>query len=207
MERNVKVTRQTKIESPVDDASGIPVYAPAKLLAQYVSVDDFLLPHMISAIQKKVSIVLAAEAPISEGMLTRRVVQSFGIARAGSRIQGKMNTVYQAMCLKKTEQNEVVFYWNSDQNPEAYVGCRATGIDDARRDAKDVPIQEAANAICKVLNEQISLSQEDLIREAAKLMGYTRSGSVVALFVFAIEYAARRNHIKQGVNGNWIMEE
>lgn len=208
LERNTKVPRREKSVSSAEETSGAPVYTPAKLTAQYVSADAFLLPNMAPAIREKVSLVLAAEAPISEGALTRRVVQSFDIARAGSRIQGRMRAVYRSMHLKKTEQDGVVFYWNADQNPDAYDGCRATGIDDAKRDAKDVPVQEAANAICRVLDEQIGLSQEDLIREAAKRMGYTRSGSVVsALFTSAIACAAKKNRIRQGANGNWIMTE
>ena len=52
------------------------------------------------------------------------------------------------------------------------------------------------------------MSQDDLFRGAAKLMGYSRSGAiVVALFEAAIGYAAEKNRIRQGTNGNWILTE
>lgn len=209
LDKNIQRPQQAKKDIKVSEPKPeIQTYLPVKLSTQNVSSDDFLLPHMTSAIQRRVNAVLSAEAPISEGLLTRRVVQSFGIARAGIRIQGKMDAIYRSMCLKKTAQDEVLFYWKAQQDPDTYEGCRATGVDDAKRDAKDVPVQEAANAVCRVLHEQISLSQDDLIREAAKLMGYTRSGSiVVALFVAAIEYAAKKNRIHYGANGNWVITE
>jgi hypothetical protein len=45
-----------------------------------------------------------------------------------------------------------------------------------------------------------------LIREAAKLMGYTRLGSSVTnLFSNAIRYAVWKGKITQGANGNWTI--
>ena len=71
-----------------------------------------------------------------------------------------------------------------------------------------MPVQEAANAICRVLYEQISLLEEDLIREAARLMGYSRLGSVVTeLFQKAILSAKRQGRIELAPNGNWILKQ
>jgi very-short-patch-repair endonuclease len=193
-------TKSTRIISKVK------TYVAAKLQMDYVSPDDFLLPNYTEEIQSKVATVINCEAPISEGMLTRRVVQSFGIARSGSRIQARMDGIYPSMGLKYTIQSGQKFYWKNDQNPDEYSDFRACGQDLNKRDAKDVPIQEAVNAICFVLYEQISLSQEDLVREAAKLLGYTRLGSiVVASFRTAIHYAHEKLRIETGTNGNWIL--
>lgn len=105
-----------------------------------------------------------------------------------------------------TTQNGEKFYWNNGQLPEKYTFIRATGYGDNKRDTKDVPITEAVNAVCYVLEQQISLSEEDLIREAAKLMGYTRMGNiVVALFEGAIKQANKQSKIKLGSNGKWIL--
>ena len=186
--------------------SKVKTYVAAKLQMNYVSRNDFLLPNYTEEIQSKVATVINCEAPISEGMLTRRVVQSFGIARSGSRIQSRMDVIYPSMGLKYTIQDGQRFYWRNDQNPDEYNDFRACGEDSNKRDAKDVPVQEAENAICFVLYEQISLSQEDLVREAAKLLGYTRLGSiVVASFGAAINYAHDKQRIETGTNGNWIL--
>lgn len=191
---------------PIRLTAKVKEYSATKLSTNNVSSDDFLLPQFTGTILKKVAAVIEHEAPISEGMLTRRVVQSYGIARAGNRIQARMDGAYISMQLKFTTQDGQSYFWNNYQNPDDYSGFRASGDADNKRDAKDVPVQEAANAICYVLFEQISLSQDDLIREAAKLLGYSRLGNVViSLFELAIEYARQKARIELGTNGNWIL--
>ena len=97
-------------------------------------------------------------------------------------------------------------YWNDTLEPESYNTFRMSGTDENRRDAEFVPVPEAANAVCRVLAEQVSLAGEDLIREAAKIMGYTRSGSVLtALFADAIEFAYQAGRISKGDNDHWIL--
>lgn len=179
-------------------------YSPARLRVRTVTADEFIQPSYYAWIRDAVLEVITQEAPISEEMLTRRVVQSFGIARAGTRIQARMDQIYSSLQIKTTVQGGQKFYWKSDQRSEMYRGFRASGEGDSRRDAKDVPVQEAANAIEKVLAEQISLSQGDLIRESANLMGYSRMGdNVITTFLAAIHYAKESNKIVIGSNGNW----
>ena len=49
------------------------------------------------------------------------------------------------------------------------------------------------------LCEQVSLPREDLIRESARLMGFTRlGGNVSSLFDAAVAYAAERGWIASG---------
>ena len=145
-------------------------------------------------------------APICEELLVRRVVQSFGISRAGSRIQGKMTEIINECGLKFTLYDFEKIYWSDAQEPENYETFRISGSEENRREAEHVPVQEAANAIIRVLSEQVSLAQEDLIRESAKIMGYTRSGSVLtALFANAIEYAYQAGKITKGANEHWIL--
>lgn len=182
------------------------VYKATKLNNRYMSADEFISGWHRTEIVQSVQLVMLSEAPISHSMLTKRVVQSFGIARSGSRIQEYMDRVYAALKLNFTTQNGEKFYWNNGQLPEKYTFIRATGDGDNKRDTKDVPITEAVNAVCYVLEQQISLSEEDLIREAAKLMGYTRMGNlVVALFKEAIEQANKQSKIKLGANGKWTL--
>ena len=183
-------------------------YTAAKLKISEVSAEDFLLPRYTAGIRSKISAVMSKEAPISEALLTRKIVQSYGITRAGSRIQGRMEEMYRAMGLRCTMQDGQRIFWNADQNPEAFYLFRASGEGENKREAKDVPIQEAVNAIRYVLNEQISLPQEDLIREAARLMGYTRLGSVVTpLFAEAITLLKTAGKAALDNNQRWTLTE
>lgn len=180
-------------------------YSATKLKNSTVTADEFVSGRFERQIAQSVGSVMMCEAPISYGLLTRRVVQSFGITRSGSRIQEYMDRLFYKLQLSYTVQDGEKLYWNKGHMPEAYPFIRFADEEDGKRDAKDVPMVEAVNAVCYVLEQQISLTEEDLIREAAKLMGYTRAGNVVApLFAQAIVQAAEQNKIKKGSNGNWI---
>ena len=119
-----------------------------------------------------------------------------------------MNTILRKMHLKTTTQEDVVFYWDKDQKPDAYIGFRVSGDGENRRDVRDVPVQEVANAIYTVLYEQISMGQEDLLREAAKKLGYTRlGGNVLSALASGIQYAQDQEGILPGVNGAFVLSD
>lgn len=177
-----------------------PAYQIAQLPTQYLPSEEYLLPERAPMLKRLFAQVLEAEAPISEGLLTRRVLQSLGITRAGSRIQAYTASLLRHMQVRSTMQDEQRFYWGSTQVPDAYQGFRVSGA--GIRDAKDVPVQEAANAVCQVLTEQIGLPRTDLIRETAKLLGYTRSGNVVvSMAQGGIQLALKTGRISEGQDG------
>lgn len=204
---NVKRVVEKSV-STAPKAPEIPLYEPAVLKEEVVSAEDFVQPRYTKQIQEKICRVIEKEAPVCESLLTRRVVQSFGIARAGNRIQSRMTQIMSNTGLNCTKSDGQLVFWKTGQTPESYTGFRASGEGKAKREARDVPVQEAANAICRVLYEQISLLEEDLIREAARLMGYSRLGSVVTeLFQKAILSAKRQGRIELAPNGNWILKQ
>jgi very-short-patch-repair endonuclease len=187
-------------------APAVPYYAPAKLRESVVTAEDLLLPKYAAGLRKKLETVVAKEAPIAKALLLRRVVQSYGITRAGSRITAYLEKMIEGMNLQSHQQEDMTFYWAPGQDPESYFTYRPAPSEEDRRDPKEIPVQEAAGAVCQVLEDQISLNQDDLIRESAKLLGYTRLGtSVTYLFSNAIRYAVWKNKITQGANGNWTI--
>ena len=183
-------------------------YQIAELSQSTVLAEDLTDGRYAAAIRKKITAVLDREAPISRSLLTRRVVQSYGIARSGSRIQSYLDAIYRSMKLQTTEQMDQLFYWLPSQDPETYFEFRIGSSEEVRRDAKEVPVQEAAAAVCQVLREQISLGSEDLVRESAKLMGYSRLGTAVTmLFMEGIRYAQWKKRITTDVKGKYILAE
>ncbi len=205
-------TNQTEIlasgtVSVKPEVNGNPVeYVAVNLRNNDISADEFASGRYKKEIVQAVRTVIQGEAPISHSLLTRKVVQSFGIVRSGNRIQNYMDCIYDEASLPYTVQDGEKIYWRNDQTPESYTLIRVSREEDNKRDIKDVPLIEAVNAVCYVLNQQISLSEEDLIRESAKLMGYTRMGTVVsALFTNAINEAQKNGKIKKAANNNWIL--
>jgi hypothetical protein len=73
---------------------------------------------------------------------------------------------------------------------------------------QDVPLCEAVNALCAVLQAQFCLSTEDLISESARLMGYSRAGNQgLYLFRTAILQAMKSERIAVGNGGSWRLTQ
>lgn len=185
------------------EEKALPLYKAAKLERTPVSAEEFLLPKYTAAIRARLLYVIEQEAPVSEQLAARRVLQSFGIARAGGRIQARMDDIFSSLRLKETRQEGADICWSDGQDPDSYSLFRAPADEESKRDAKDIPLQEAANAVIKVLEEQISMPAEDLVKEAAKLLGYSRQGAALsALFADAVKYASAKGRIRPSANGN-----
>lgn len=188
--------------APAPGSPVAPVYLPVALPPIAVTAEAFVEPGFRKEIKNRVRKVLKAEAPVSAALLTRRVVQSCGISRAGSRIQNHIQGLLSEMELISTVQPEGTFFWREDQNPDAYPLFRVSGDGEAHRDVREVPVQETANAVCAVLYEQMSMLHEDLLRETARKLGYTRLGTnVIDAMDCGLRYAKAMDLVEPGANG------
>lgn len=196
-----------KAETPESAPYTAVPYSPTSLRKEVLLLDTLLQPQMLHSIQRRITMVVNHEAPVSEDLLLRRVAQSYGFARVVPRLQDRFDEILHAMRLKQTLQDDGTrFYWKRGQSPSAYTTFRVGGVGEYKRDPRDVPVQEAANAVYRVLYDQISLSEVDLLREAAKQLGFQRlSASVIGLIANALRYAKRKKSITLGANGNWIL--
>ena len=157
----------------------------------------FYAPEALSVIVALAKNILATEAPISRRALYRKLIGAFGIARLGSRLEAVLENAMLRVEKKETVENGVVFYWLLEQEPDNYEGYRVdNSTENVKRSMEDVASVEIINALMEVLDEQISLPKEDLIRETAKKFGYTRLGTIIDSSVsFSIEVAMSKNLI------------
>ena len=178
-------------------AAGAPGYAAMVFTPEVLSPEAFIEPRYQRSIRQRLEQAVKAEAPICGSLLIRRVVQSYGLARAGSRIQAHMAELLGKMSLQTTHSGEQTFYWRNNQDPPSYPGFRVSGDNENHRDVREVPVQEVANALCTVLFDQVSMGREDLLREAAKRLGYTRlGGNVLGTLAAGLEYAQARGFLR-----------
>ena len=109
---------------------------------------------------------------------------------------------------RTTQQEGVTFYWRDDQDPDSYSTFRTSGEGECKRDVRDVPVQETANAVHIVLLEQISMTRDDLIRETARKLGYTRlGGNVTAAMEAGLRTAEEKGNIAPNDTGMYLLTE
>ena len=182
-------------------------YRPALLPEKKLTTAEFAEPRNEKLLRGRVEAIVRTEAPISAKLLTRRLLQSLGMSRLGARAQKRLDELLTSMKLQTTEREGDVWYWHSGQDPDTYAGFRISGAGLSKRDAADVPAQEAANALCEVLREQIALPEEDLLRETAKKLGYPRAGGGARnAAADGLSLAVSRGLTAQDRNGCWTLK-
>lgn len=140
-----------------------------------VDSDEFLKSKFTKHIKKAANEILRVEAPLTEELLIKRIIQRFGFKRSGSRMNTHVAEVVHDVGFKFTVMKDQRIYWLEKQIPDEYKGFRAAGEDNGKRSITEVPYIEAINAIIYVLFENGNLPEDILIKETAKLLGYNRT--------------------------------
>lgn len=189
-----------------NQSSAYSVYKPAALpVVPKVTYEDFLAYGSTQTLMQQIRQVIDIEAPITQNLLCRRVLAAWGVSWLGTRIQSRFEQVFSAMQLNSTQDQEGnTCFWKEEQIPEAYTDFRVPGSEAERRNAEDLPAREVANAIQEILATQISMPEDDLVREAAKLFQYGRvGGNVETAMRRGVREAIQQGKVK-GENGRVV---
>lgn len=155
-------------------------------------------------IKKLIKKIIQQEAPISHKLLTKRVIEVWGITRSGSKVDEIIIDNISKISVKKTRSQEQKFYWGKSQKPKEYMVYRRSN-DDCKRAMDEICEQEVSNAIYDIMENHCSLIEDDLIRETARIFGYTKRGNIIEKSVKAgIECAIVRGFIERVAGGEKI---
>ncbi|MEA4824492.1 MAG: DUF3320 domain-containing protein [Clostridiaceae bacterium] len=168
-----------------------------RVTAGFGDSQEFAQPRRARTIKAQINRVLAAEAPIERDALRRRVLDAWGISRAGARIDRRFDELLAELDIPVTHADDRVFYWLPTQDSTVYKTFRVpSGPDAARRAMEDIPPQELAAAAHDILSRQLGMDMSDLERTVAALFGYTRLTSAIVPFVRSgIQAAIGRGYI------------
>lgn len=183
-------------------------YSKASLpVRSYRPQPDLLeLTYFLNTVRVDVKSILDTEAPINRELLCRRIIAIWSISRIGSRIESFFNSLFKEMKIKSTGSDKI-FFWNDNQNPESYMVYRVSADESDRRDASDIPPEEISVAIKEILENQISMNLEDLIKEAARVFGFNRTGgNVEASMLNGVNKAVARGFAKTQGDRIYIKE-
>ncbi len=157
-------------------------YTVAVLNNAPLSAEELLSGVHDYTLLRSLETVLDAEAPIYRTVLFKRVLDSFGITRSGVRLFGYLENLLENLYPFVTMDGEEAVYWNKSQDPNAYHIIRVNEKEGVRRDPAEIPYIEMVNAMCYVLFTQIGIPHDGLVREAAKLLGFSHViGSIAIL--------------------------
>ncbi len=170
-----KATRLASGSSPVRLARGaIPIgpYTVAAIPAGRRAPDDMFAPRYLPELGKVVEQVLAAEAPMHVDLLARRVGGYFGIGRLSQRVTDQVRVALAGRGRWGDEENVV---WRMDQDPAGVPPVRVAGQGPAAlRQIEEVPLSELAAAARIVVERAPNIQPTELVRDAARLLGFAR---------------------------------
>lgn len=155
------------------ESLGIVAYANANVPSGRRTADDLFSKKHTGEIAKVAEQVLLAEAPMRISLLVRRVAAYFGIARVTDKVVAQVRE-HLGGSVKWGQEPDVV--WHAGQDPKAAPVVRAqSGTPESKRDIEDVPLVELAEAARRVVERAVGISQAELARELARLLGYGRA--------------------------------
>ncbi|MDM8084880.1 DUF4011 domain-containing protein [Cellulomonas cellasea] len=119
--------------------------------------------------------VVNAEGPILVDRLARVTARRFELARVrGSRAEQMLRMLPGGVVVRSANGDLVA--WPRALEPNSYAGYRVPG---ESRDASDVPYEELRNGMVAVVRGAFRIDEEELLRETARLFGWSRLGSNV----------------------------
>ena len=168
---------------------------------------EFTKPESEEKIAAQIRQVISEMAPVSKGQTMKTVLAAWGIANPKPEVEKHFFAVANSCKIKVTsrkndDENFDVYYWRDDQDPDSYEGCRIPKDGKGKRSFADVSPQELTNAMRLILNDQVSMTHEDLVRECTRLFGFTRTAdSIDAQMTKAIDYAVEKGKARIDENG------
>jgi very-short-patch-repair endonuclease len=117
--------------------------------------------------------ILASEAPIHRNDLDGKIVRSWGWSALTRRGRTHMDAIIARMASVGEVRCQGEFVWRADQDPSTHEGFRTPGTS-GPRDADRIPPEEIANAMAAVLQANIAMEEEPMLKETARILGYVR---------------------------------
>ncbi|XEC96163.1 DUF3320 domain-containing protein [Paenibacillus tarimensis] len=179
---------------------GMQYYKTCLLESVDLGTDMFYSADCTGLIIEQIKTVIHEEGPISRSLLAKRILQAWGIARRGARLDQRFTELLAMLNFRRTETDGAVFFWPKGVEPNQYDIYRVAEDEAQRRAADDLPSEEVAAAVKSVLAAQISLPLEDLVKQVVKRLGYARSGQ-------ALEKAARNGISFAVERGSAVIDE
>lgn len=174
----------------------------SSMIAPQGTIETFFLPETASKIRFITSTIITQEAPISKKLLLKKVMNIWQLPRGGSKVEEVFEKILGQIDKISTKDENREFFWRINQIPEKYAIYRVEDEEGNKRSMDDIPSEEILNAIVQILNVQVSLSEEDLIRETAREFSFSRPGNIIETSVrYAIEKGINREKlVRSGSN-------
>ncbi len=121
--------------------------------------------------------VVLSETPVHIEIAARRVADVWGVSRVGSRIMTAIEYAVTSLVKEKAISRRKNFLWASDEKASLKVRCPDPSDPDTQRKLDHISAEEIGLGVSTILEAALSLSEEELIVQTARLFGFQRTGN------------------------------
>ncbi len=133
--------------------------------------------------------IIVMEAPVCTDIIKERIAKTYGVTKKTAKFdEGVEKLIASQKQYPITINDDIKFMWRVGEKASELRTYRICENEETRQ-PKQICIQERLAGLLGVLKLQLGMSREDLVRETAKIFGFTRlTANVSAVFTDALEY-------------------
>lgn len=151
-------------------------------------------------ILKRLNAIVATEEPISRPFLKKRCMESFGIVKGGASAERRLDELIARLDLFTESVGGVEYFYKHPRAIETNK-FRLEGRNRRRRVAEDFTPFETAALVKGILEEKVTLYEDELTSLVASAYGVKETDSFAAFVLNAIEYGERKGKFTRSRSG------
>ena len=157
---------------------------------------DLLSLSFNEEIKERMEKTIEVEAPIRRTLLYKRVINSFGLLKVGSRLLSLFDSISSELSNTISEDYDGETVFHGKENEDSF----RPSPDSEDRYSYQIPSSEAASCLLYIMEhaEKQSLTKSQLYREFISAMGWEKSGNAIEKLFSA---ALLDSRIKRSGNG------
>ncbi len=174
-------------EKPLSCAVEQPqVYKPFTKTDMAQHPELFYSPAANISMRSVLAEIVALEGPVAFDLAAKRLATYYGLQQLNNSVRKRVLEIWRQTGIPKITKNGKDFLWPTGCSPIDYDKFRIPGEEErSRREPEDIPPEEVANAVIRILREQVGISKDSLVTETARLLGYQRTGPSVRKSIVA----------------------
>lgn len=183
-------------------------YEITQLSPLYADISRLLEGEYTSIILECAALIIETEAPITEELLSKRVMNSLGIQKIGSRIRSYLDSVIPyILSTKETIEDQVIYHKEEEEN---YYRPQVNG-DERFRYSHQIPYTEAMLVVEAIYQDdedtRRGLQKKELSQRFLTRLGYTKHGSSIdALFETVFHILRENNVLLKNSSGKFVFQ-
>ncbi len=171
--------------------------------------EDFYEPKTKVQIMKAMEKTLQAEAPVEYDYMKKKVLLCWGMLRNTPKSDAIFEEILREVPVTQTNTAGNTFLWLQNMDPCKYGIYRLHAEGDLeKRTLSQIPAEEVVNAVREVVDVNVSLSHDDLVKEIAKVFGFNRvTANIDQVVRIAISYAEQRGFVEISEDGMRVTQK